>query len=86
MTGKELSAIREQLNLTVEELAGELGIEPWELGKWEASDIAFESHTTLLELAMNQVHYEHTRMPDDEFAALQERIERALNPAEPDGR
>jgi transcriptional regulator with XRE-family HTH domain len=78
MTGAELAESRRELNLSQERLAELLGIEESELRSWEDALMAGGDYPRLLELAMAQVEYEATAMPDDEFRALQNRIEERL--------
>jgi transcriptional regulator with XRE-family HTH domain len=81
MTGAELREYRQEIGLTVEDLASRLGIAPLELEAWEASEVACSDYPVLLEHAMDKIEYDVNGMTDEEFQALQDRINRALEPA-----
>jgi transcriptional regulator with XRE-family HTH domain len=84
MTGIELRQYREEIGLTVEDLASRLGIAPAELAGWEAADVACSLYPMLLEHAMAKVEYDLTAMSEEEFKALQQRVEQALGPIVPE--
>jgi transcriptional regulator with XRE-family HTH domain len=85
MTGAELIEYRKELNLTTEDLAARLGIAPQELDAWEVAEVACDQYPMLLEHAMNAVEYDINGMTDEEFHALQERIEQVIGPREAGG-
>jgi transcriptional regulator with XRE-family HTH domain len=78
MTGSELRKYREEIGLSIDDLADRLGVPPAELAGWEAADVACSLYPMLLEHAMAKVEYDLTAMSEEEFKALRERVERAL--------
>ncbi|MCI0393211.1 MAG: helix-turn-helix domain-containing protein [Acidobacteria bacterium] len=82
MTGAELKARREALGLTIEQLSEKLDVTPARIVEdWENNldvQACVKYSARMLELAMDQLEYLATSMSDEEFKALQNRVDGAL--------
>jgi transcriptional regulator with XRE-family HTH domain len=78
MTGKELKAKAAELDLTEAELAQKLGVSMSDIIKWQREEKPLGKLNKLLELSLSAIEYEADRMTDEEFEAIQEQINEAM--------
>jgi transcriptional regulator with XRE-family HTH domain len=65
MSGLELKKRRQNMRLSVEDLAERLGVIPATLMMWEDQETACLQFSRMLESAMNWIGFELTRPSDD---------------------
>ena len=75
MTGKEIRTQREQMELTIAELAEALGVAPETLAQWEQEQSQPE-HPQMLALALDQLAFQRiTEFKGTAGRAVQQRLE-----------
>jgi transcriptional regulator with XRE-family HTH domain len=78
MTGKELKAKLAELDLTEAELAQKLEVSMTDVIKWQREEKPLGKLNKILELSVSALQYEADRMTDEEFEAIQEQINEAM--------
>jgi transcriptional regulator with XRE-family HTH domain len=78
MTGNELRQKREELGLTVEQLAELLKVEPEEIRIWESHILVCAKFWSIFEMAMKWLEFELTSPSSSEIEETLARAEAAL--------
>jgi transcriptional regulator with XRE-family HTH domain len=78
MTGKELKAKSIELDLTEAELAQKLGVSMTDVIKWQREEKPLGKLNKLLELSLDAIEYQTTRLTDEEFEAIRKQIDEAM--------